>query len=94
MDIADSDSIAKMGRQPGIVGKVRKCKTVGQKTLRKMGFIKFLMKFTQQLGKLKILVWMHTILYLFLISYSLFKFLDCFLIFACYKDQTIYATLG
>lgn len=38
MDIAEGDAIAEMRRQAGIIGKVRKCETKGQKVLKKMGF--------------------------------------------------------
>lgn len=37
MDIGEGDAEAEMRRQARIIGKVRKCKTKGQKGLRKMG---------------------------------------------------------
>lgn len=40
MDIGGGDTEAEMRRQAGIIGKVRKCKTKGQKVLRKMGCTK------------------------------------------------------
>lgn len=54
VDIAEGDAIAEMIRQAGIIGKVRKCKTKGQKVLKKMGFT--MSTAYKNLGKFKILV--------------------------------------
>ena len=40
MDIAEGDAIAEMRRQTGVIGKVRKRKTEGQKVLKKMGLMR------------------------------------------------------
>lgn len=40
VDIGEGDAEAEMRRQAGIIGKARKCKTKGQKGLRKIGCTK------------------------------------------------------